>query len=156
MLIAKKFLRYYANEESKKFHKFSCEVEDILFNYLWPGNVRELQNVIRNIVVLNSGDEVTVEMLPQPLAINDSVDTSVGYSQAMMPAKPMMPSNYQPEDTPSKGKREFMPLWEIEKEAIENAITRCDGNIPKAAALLDISASTIYRKRQAWKDEGKL
>ncbi|MBF0393347.1 MAG: hypothetical protein HQL38_11775, partial [Alphaproteobacteria bacterium] len=25
-----------------------------------------------------------------------------------------------------------------------------DGNIPKAAAFLDISASTIYRKRQAW------
>ncbi|HNE02391.1 MAG TPA: helix-turn-helix domain-containing protein, partial [Plasticicumulans sp.] len=35
---------------------------------------------------------------------------------------------------------------------IEDAIAACDGNIPKAAALLEISASTIYRKRQAWAD----
>ena len=36
------------------------------------------------------------------------------------------------------------------KLAIEDAITSCGGNIPKAAALLGISASTIYRKRQHW------
>jgi two-component system repressor protein LuxO len=42
------------------------------------------------------------------------------------------------------------PLWKIEKQAIEQAIEQCDGNIPKAAALLDISPSTIYRKRQQW------
>ncbi len=33
---------------------------------------------------------------------------------------------------------------------IERAIEVCDGNVPKAAALLEISASTIYRKRTAW------
>jgi DNA-binding NtrC family response regulator len=44
-------------------------------------------------------------------------------------------------------------LQEVEREAIEEAIARCDGNIPKAAALLDISASTIYRKRQFWADQ---
>ena len=44
------------------------------------------------------------------------------------------------------------PLWLTEKRTIENAIERCDGNVPKAAALLDISASTIYRKRQTWEE----
>jgi len=44
----------------------------------------------------------------------------------------------------------ILPLWETEKLAIEDAITSCGGNIPKAAALLGISASTIYRKRQHW------
>jgi two-component system repressor protein LuxO len=44
-------------------------------------------------------------------------------------------------------------LQEVEREAIEEAIALCDGNIPKAAALLDISASTIYRKRQFWADQ---
>ena len=43
-----------------------------------------------------------------------------------------------------------MPLWLIEKRAIEHAIYLCQGNIPKAAELLRISPSTIYRKRQAW------
>jgi two-component system, repressor protein LuxO len=45
---------------------------------------------------------------------------------------------------------EIVPLWLIEKRAIEHAITLCQGNIPKAAELLRISPSTIYRKRQAW------
>ena len=40
----------------------------------------------------------------------------------------------------------------IEKEAIEQAIASCDGNIPKAAALLEISPSTIYRKKQGWEE----
>ena len=44
----------------------------------------------------------------------------------------------------------ILPLWETEKLAIEDAIESCGGNIPKAAALLGISASTIYRKRQHW------
>lgn len=46
------------------------------------------------------------------------------------------------------------PLWVVEKETIEHAIRQCDGNIPKAAALLEISPSTIYRKKQAWEDAG--
>jgi two-component system repressor protein LuxO len=47
---------------------------------------------------------------------------------------------------------DIKPLWQIEKDAIEQAIEICDGNIPKAAGLLQISASTIYRKRQAWEE----
>ncbi|MDX7598821.1 helix-turn-helix domain-containing protein, partial [Aeromonas caviae] len=35
---------------------------------------------------------------------------------------------------------------------IEQAIASCDGNIPKAAALLEISPSTIYRKKQSWEE----
>jgi DNA-binding NtrC family response regulator len=45
---------------------------------------------------------------------------------------------------------DVVPLWIIEKRAIEHAIALCEGNIPKAAELLRISPSTIYRKRQAW------
>jgi DNA-binding NtrC family response regulator len=44
----------------------------------------------------------------------------------------------------------IQPLWKIEKQVIEQTIEHCDGNIPKAAALLEISPSTIYRKRQQW------
>jgi transcriptional regulator of acetoin/glycerol metabolism len=41
-------------------------------------------------------------------------------------------------------------MWEVERETIEKAIDLCQGNVPKAAALLGISTSTIYRKKQAW------
>jgi transcriptional regulator of acetoin/glycerol metabolism len=38
------------------------------------------------------------------------------------------------------------PMWQVEREKIEEAITACKGNIPRAAALLELSPSTIYRR----------
>jgi two-component system repressor protein LuxO len=46
--------------------------------------------------------------------------------------------------------RRIRPLAELEREAIEEAIRLCAGNIPKAAAFLGVSPSTLYRKREAW------
>ena len=106
--------------------------------YHWPGNVRQVQNVVRNIVVLHDGGTVLPGMLPPPLS-----PQAVPAPAATAPAAPA-------------GAREIRPLWQVEKDAIEDAIAACDGNIPRAAAMLDISASTIYRKRLAWQAEGKL
>ena len=48
--------------------------------------------------------------------------------------------------------KDIRPLWLEEKEVIERAIEICEDNIPKAAAFLDVSASTIYRKKQQWEN----
>jgi len=45
------------------------------------------------------------------------------------------------------------PLWLSEKRAIQSAIDECDGNVPRAAALLEVSPSTIYRKRLSWEEK---
>ncbi|GAM72101.1 regulatory protein luxO [Vibrio sp. JCM 19236] len=66
-------LGFMSIEENKAFNKFSPEVLRRFLAYPWPGNVRQLQNVIRNIVVLNQGEEVSLEMLPSPL---DSVEVA--------------------------------------------------------------------------------
>lgn len=42
------------------------------------------------------------------------------------------------------------PLAVVEREAIEAALSVCAGNIPRAAAALGVSPSTLYRKKQAW------
>ncbi len=39
------------------------------------------------------------------------------------------------------------------RRTIEQAIARCDGNVPKAAAALQVSPSTLYRRIQAWQAE---
>jgi two-component system repressor protein LuxO len=41
-------------------------------------------------------------------------------------------------------------LWQIEKQAIEEALALCGGNVPRAAALLEINPSTIYRRKLEW------
>ena len=42
------------------------------------------------------------------------------------------------------------PLAIIERDAIETTIDLCGGSIPKAAKVLNISPSTIYRKKETW------
>lgn len=140
--IARYFLTNYAKEEGKAFKCFSAEVEDlILHHYNWPGNVRQLQNVMRNIVVLHNEHTVKLEHLPAPL--NDIPNNVVI-------ASPSQPAEIQ------ETAREISPinsLAEIERKTIEDAIKLCNGNIPKAAGLLDVSPSTIYRKKQSWENE---
>ena len=47
---------------------------------------------------------------------------------------------------------EILPLHVTERNAIEQAIRACNGNVVRAAALLEISASTIYRKLAHWQE----
>jgi DNA-binding NtrC family response regulator len=127
--IARHFLATAAREEGKHFASFHPVVETALTAYRWPGNVRQLQNVIRNMVVLHDGAAVTPEMLPPPL-------------------EPAAPSRQPvPATSDSAATR---PLWLVEKNAIEAAVARCGGSIAEAARLLEISPSTIYRKRAGW------
>ncbi|MEO0910577.1 MAG: helix-turn-helix domain-containing protein, partial [Pseudomonadota bacterium] len=42
------------------------------------------------------------------------------------------------------------PFDQIEREIIETAIRHCGNSIPKASKMLDISPSTIYRKKEGW------
>ncbi|WP_458783233.1 quorum-sensing sigma-54 dependent transcriptional regulator LuxO [Vibrio rotiferianus] len=131
--IAYSLLGYMSHEEGKSFVRFSPEVIERFNDYEWPGNVRQLQNVLRNIVVLNSGKEISLDMLPPPL-------------NAPMTKTPM-PRAVEIE---SFSASDIIPLWMTEKSAIEQAIEACDGNIPRAAGYLDVSPSTIYRKLQTW------
>lgn len=136
LLLAHHFLATFAAEEGKDFTAFAPEVEAVLAAYHWPGNVRQLQNVLRNIVVLNSGAEVRPDMLPLPLAAVAATDPppSARCAHREHPAPPTV-----------------RPLWLAERDIIEDAIARCGDNVGKAAALLQINPSTIYRKRTTWR-----
>jgi two-component system repressor protein LuxO len=138
ILIARQFLQVFAEEENKSFEGFDPEVERTLLTYRWPGNVRQLQNVVRNIVVLSPGGVVMPDMLPAQLREipDESPRRRVGdlAGEGEAPTRPA----------------EVRPLWRVEREAIERALARCNNNIGRAAALLEIDASTIYRKKRDW------
>ena len=42
---------------------------------------------------------------------------------------------------------DLRPMWIIEQEMIDLALERTGGNVNKAASLLEISPSSVYRKR---------
>ncbi|WP_152490442.1 quorum-sensing sigma-54 dependent transcriptional regulator LuxO [Vibrio fluvialis] len=134
--IAYSLLGYMSKEEGKGFVRLAPEVVERFKQYEWPGNVRQLQNVLRNVVVLNEGREITLNMLPPPL--NKPSESIISVPKAS--AAPV-------------SVHEIFPLWMTEKQAIEKAIEACDGNIPRAAGYLDVSPSTIYRKLQTWNEK---
>lgn len=149
--IARHFLTEYAAEEGRAFKRYTTGVEGVLCAYAWPGNIRQLQNVIRNIVVLNEGDEVTAEMLPPPIdklrprTIAPAATTEPGHAAAP-----------REEVADEANGTDIVPLWKVERDVIEQAIAACDGNIPKAATRLGISPSTIYRKKLSWETGGEI
>lgn len=163
LFIARACLQEFSEEENRGFQGFSAEVEQIFLNYNWPGNVRELQNVIRNVVVLNDGPMVTADMLPSPLprlleqtSENRFPATSAPTDPAPAPlranaAYDSLVGQMEQQDTDAPV--EVKPLWQVERETIENAIAQCGGNIPQAAKLLDVAPSTLYRKKAAWDDK---
>ena len=143
VLLARRLLRQFAAQEKKDFQRFTAEAEQRIRRYPWPGNVRQLQNVIRQVVVLNQGVEVQASMLPAPLnEVIVEAPEHVAEAEMQELARPLKHDKHLLSD--------IKPLWLVEKEAIEDAIRYCEGNIPRAAALLEVSPSTIYRKKATW------
>ncbi len=156
--IATKFLLEFSKEENKAFRRFTIRASQLLLCYDWPGNVRQLQNVMRQIVVMNDGDEVTEEMLPAVIreAANRGSESLYG-PMIMQPPAVMNTANtsFIPAHDGLRPARaeEIRPIAEIEQIYIENAIKICGGSIDRAAKYLEINPSTIYRKKATWKNE---
>ncbi len=138
--IALNFLRKFSKEEGKNFKNYSPRLEDVILRHNWPGNIRQLQNIIRNVVVLNEGEVVKLEMLPK-----DFLDSLIDDENHIGSA--FRDSNVT-EKKPDV--QTIRPLREIEQQVIEEAIKICEGNISRAATYLDINPSTIYRKLKSW------
>lgn len=149
LLIARSLLVKYSEDEGKLFRSFSKDVDAFLLRNRWTGNVRELSNIIRNVVVLNDGEVVTMAMLPASMAGAVAGTQSQPYDPGSPDAATPADSALMPADGEGGGAK-IIPLWQEEKRIIEAAVAQCGGNVPKAAAFLEVSASTIYRKRMQW------
>jgi two-component system repressor protein LuxO len=129
--LADAFLGRFAAEEGRAFAGFEDEAVVMLRAHAWPGNVRQLANVIRRVVVLDDGIAVSAAMLAEPIRTTEAGTLSPAPSGGL-PQGPVLP--YQ----------------EQERAILKQAIAAFDGNIARAAAALEISPSTIYRKLQLW------
>jgi two-component system response regulator HydG len=110
--------------------RFSEEAMARLTSYDWPGNVRELENVVERAVALSSGSVLHSGDLPSNLQLPSSVRPSSALA--------------------SEG---IMPLRELEKRAILQAIKELGGDKLMAARLLGIGKTTLYRKLKEYELE---
>ena len=106
----------------------------------WPGNTRELRSVLRGMVVLNEGERIEAAMLPEALRrLGGAADSG----QPQPTEAPSAPSH----------REDIEPLRNVVRRAVEEAIRKSDGNIPRAAAALEVTAASLYRHIQAWQAE---
>lgn len=145
LVLAQHFLTQCAAEEGRAFDRFDRPAERVIQTYNWPGNVRQMQNVIRNVVVLNSGNAITAGMLTAALQLQ-------GHGIVSQPPAAgdlhLVPASGLAASAPLGGG--VRPLALVEREAIESALEIAGNNVAKAAAMLEVSPSTIYRKVARW------
>lgn len=139
--IAENFLRTFSRLESSRFSDISPAAKRALEEYIWPGNVRQLENILHQLINRNEGHEIECSMLPSYIC-KGNLDIATDVS--------LKKSRRQEWDS-DRPETSVKPLWMIERDAIENAVVVCGGSINKAAGLLEISPSTLYRKYQSWK-----
>ena len=107
-----------------------------LTDYDWPGNVRELQNAIRRMAALCSGDELQLGDLPTQ--VRNAVEASQGTAAQ-----------------PAGRSFEVAPLEEVERLAIEHVMKIVRGDRRKAAQLLGIGKTTLYRRLREYEQKQK-
>lgn len=174
IMIARAFLKSFAKEERKAFRSITPEAEALLAAYPWPGNVRQLQNAIRNAVVLHDGAALERGMLPpQLLRAAPRAAATPAPAPFMAPPPPPVPPAPPlplPQPVTQEAVMEVAPppaalppeepplltMKEIERRSILAALRHTNRDVPRAAALLEINPSTIYRRIITWREEGTL
>jgi PAS domain S-box-containing protein len=121
-LLIKRLLEKLNQEFGHLVSEVSQEAMDIFLQHDWPGNIRELENVLERAINVVDGFKIETAHLPYYLKSKERTKLSM----AQLNLKEIMD--------------------DVEKEAIQQALTLADGNRYKAAELLGISKTTLYDK----------
>lgn len=121
--LANFFREKYSAELHRKRTGFTAEAERLLLSHSWSGNIRELQNKIRRAVLM-------------------AKDTLIDYADL----------NITPAIQTDASEAPLLPLKdeELEKQSIIRALQSCGGVKTKAAQMLNVDSSTLYRKMKKY------
>ena len=125
-LLANHFVAKYARELGRPVHGISRDALALLAGHDWRGNVRELSNAIERAVIFAVGEQITAADLPEPVRA----------------ATPREPQYRDPQHQVNL--REATA--EFERAHILRIIEQCGGNKRKAAKLLGLGVTSLYRK----------
>lgn len=107
--------------------RFEPDALDALGGYAWPGNIRELMNAIERAVALG-GDVVALEHLPEKVLATTASAAAISSES-------------------------ISSLDDVERRHVFSILERVGGNKGKAAELLGIDLSTLYRKLRRYESE---
>lgn len=116
IILSEFFLKKYAYKYNKPNQKINQQANEKLLKYSWPGNIRELQHTIEKTVILSE----TAIIKPEDLFLRQT--NSI------------------------KNLDSFNTLEEMEKQMIQNALEKNNGNFTAAADQLGVTRQTLYNR----------
>ncbi|HSD64911.1 MAG TPA: sigma-54 dependent transcriptional regulator [Ignavibacteriaceae bacterium] len=120
--LAEYFIEFYSRKLNRIIANVSPGFISALQNYNFPGNIRELRNIIERAVILSESKNLDVNLLPKEILFsNENIYSPVSKN-----------------------------LEEIEKSHILSVLKDTGGNKTKAAEILGIGLTTLYRKLQSY------
>src|SRR5215510_2137072 len=123
-VLVEHFNQRFAKAYGKKPKRFEPAAVEALQTYSWPGNVRELRNTIERVVIMSANQKVTLKELP-------------AFGDAELPASSYrFPSFKEASDA-------------YHREFIQRKLEEADGNVSRAAELMGIDRSHLYRRMKA-------
>ena len=126
-LLVYHFLRKSRPSHPDVLQAINKEALQLLVEYDWPGNVRELENIIERSVILQAGDVLQADDLPEIVRSN----RRAGGARRLF------------EGT-------SVTLEELEREYLVTVLNETGWQKKKASSILGINASTLYRKIQRY------
>jgi DNA-binding NtrC family response regulator len=119
-LLIQFFLKKYNDAYGKNIAGLTRRAQTILLQHPWPGNVRELENVISTACITATGDFINISDLPEHLQGRSARTTD--------------DEDWRP-----------LTLDEIRKHHIQKVLQMCNGNRLRAAQVLGIGRTSLYR-----------
>ena len=128
ILLLELFLQDLATERDEGPKALSEEAMDAVMVYDWPGNVRELQNALEHAVVLSKGELIDPSSLPERITRRKK--------------EPLISERASPNPSLDVIERAYI-MWVLQAEG---------GNKTRAAEVLGIDPSTLYRKLSRYEE----
>ncbi len=125
--LAEHFLWEWAQTYNKKLIRFSPQALQLLLEYDWPGNVRELKNVVHKIAVLSNRSTISAQTVLLALDLNPNINFEESESLLL------------------KDK-----VIQAEKEHIANVLSMVDGKLNRAAEILGVERTTLFKKMKKY------
>jgi len=137
VLLTNHFIHHFAHKIGKNITGISEQALAFLCRYTWPGNVRQLEHSIERACILCQGTTISSEHLTEEIVKESQMNQS-----SILPVS-------EKSDEPERGRGQEYTFSEREQQTTEGiiaALKKAGGNKAKAARILKVDRSTLYRK----------